>query len=112
MAQGKNVGHPGFSHRHRERSENLDAGIKISMNSKSMSNAMGNTRLFRSLSYALVFLMMVCGAMTIGILIQNALPRWHSGMIAGIMLFIVIDRLYTYHQLKPLTPLSSQWAIA
>jgi hypothetical protein len=73
---------------------------------------MGNTKLFRSLSYALVFLMMVCGALTIGILIQNALPGWHSGMIAGIMLFIVIDRLYTYHQLKPLTPLSSEWAMA
>ena len=40
------------------------------------------------------------------------LPGWHSGIIAGILLFIVIDRLYTYRQLKSLTPLSSEWAIA
>src|SRR5258705_2556900 len=82
------------------------------MNSKSISNAMGNAKGFRSISYALVFLMMVCGAMTIGILIQNALPGWHSGIIAGIMLFIVIDRLYTYQQLKSLTLFSSEWIIA
>lgn len=50
--------------------------------------------------------------MTIGILIQNAWPGWHSGLIAAVMLFIVIDRFYTYQQLKSLTPLSSEWAIA
>jgi uncharacterized protein DUF4129 len=82
------------------------------MNSKSISNAMGNAKGFRSISYALVFLMMVCGVMTIGSLIQNALPGWHSGIIAGIMLFIVIDRLYTYQQLKSLTLFSSEWVMA
>ena len=82
------------------------------MNSKSMSNAIGNAKLFRFISYSLVFLMMVCSALTLGILIQNALPGWHSGIIATVMLLIVIDRFYTYHQLKPLTPLSSEWAIA
>src|SRR5215217_4745260 len=82
------------------------------MNSKSMSNAIGNAKLFRFISYSLVFLMMVCSALTLGILIQNALPGWHSGIIATVMLLIVIERFYTYHQLKPLTPLSSEWAIA
>ena len=82
------------------------------MNSRSISNAIGNAKRFRSISYALVFLMMVCVAMTIGILIENALPGWHSGIIVSVMLFIVIDRLYTYQQLKPLTLFSSEWMIA
>jgi hypothetical protein len=76
------------------------------------ANAIRNQKVFRSISYALVFLMMSCVAMTIGNLIHNTLPDWHSGIIAGILVFIVIDRLYTYRQLKSLTPLSSEWAIA
>ena len=82
------------------------------MNSRSISNAMRNARGFRSISYGLVFLMMVCAAMPIGILIQGAFPGWHSGIIAGIMLFIVLDRLYTHPQLKSLTLFSTEWAIA
>jgi uncharacterized protein DUF4129 len=82
------------------------------MNSRSISNAIGNAKGFRSISYTLVFLMMVCVAMTISILIQNAFPNWHSVLIAGLMLFIVTDRLYTYHQLKSLTLFSSEWVIA
>jgi Domain of unknown function (DUF4129) len=82
------------------------------MKSRSISNAIGNAKGFRSISYGLVFLMMVCAAMSIGILIQNALPGWHSGVIASVMLFIVIDRFYTYQQLKSLTPLSLEWVMA
>jgi hypothetical protein len=82
------------------------------MKSRSISKAIGNVKAFRSISYAFVFLMMVCAAMTIGILIQNAWPGWHSGVIASVMLIIVLDRFYTYQQLKSLTPLSSEWAIA
>jgi hypothetical protein len=82
------------------------------MNPGSSSKAIGNERMFRPLSYTLVFLMMACVVMTIGNLIHNVLPYWHSGIIAGVLLFIVIDRLYTYRQLKPLTPLSSEWVIA
>ena len=81
------------------------------MNSR-ISKAMGNAKVFRSISYALVCMMMVCGVMTIGILVQNALPNWHSGIIAGVMVFIVIDRLYTFQQLKSLTLFSSEWVIA
>ena len=82
------------------------------MNSRSSSNAIGNSKVFRSLSYVLVFLMMACAVMTISMVIQNVLPHWNSGIIAGVMLFIVIDRLYTYRQLKSLTPLSSEWVIS
>jgi Domain of unknown function (DUF4129) len=82
------------------------------MNSSSISNAMRNARGFRSISYGLVFLMMVCAAMPIGILIQGIFPSWHSGIIAGLLLFIVLDRLYTHSQLKSLTLFSSEWAIA
>ena len=56
--------------------------------------------------------MMVCGVMTLGNLIHALLPHWRSGIMAGILLFIIIDRLYTFRQLKSLTPLSSEWAMA
>ena len=82
------------------------------MNSGSTSNAGRNRKMFRFLSYMLVFLMMACVIMTVGSLIQNILPDWHSGIIAGILLFIVMDRLYTYRHLKSLTPFSSEWVIA
>jgi hypothetical protein len=82
------------------------------MNRNSSSNALGNEKMFRFASYALVFLMMACVLMTFASLIQNLLPHWHSGVIAGVLLLIVIDRLYTYQQLKPLTFLSSEWVTA
>ena len=68
--------------------------------------------MFRFAGYGLVFLMMACVLMTLGSLIQNLSPNGHAGVIAGVLLFIVIDRLYTYRQLKSLTVLSSEWAIA
>ena len=82
------------------------------MNGTSGANARGNEKAFRFLSYTLVFLLMACTAMTIGSLIHSVLPEWHSGIIAGVLLFIVADRLYTYRQLKPLTTLSAEWALA
>lgn len=78
----------------------------------SSSNAARNERAFRFLSYTLVFLMLVCAVMTVGTLINNVLPGWHTGILASVMLFIVIDRLYTFRQLKTLPPFSSEWAIA
>ena len=71
-----------------------------------------NEQKFRSVSYAFVFLMMACMVLTINVLIHNLLPDWHSGIMAGILLFIVIDRLYLHRYLKSLTPWSSEWAIA
>ena len=82
------------------------------MNTGTTPDIRGNEKAFRLLSYILVFLMMASAAMTVGILIQNVLPAWHAGIIAGFLLFIVIDRLYTYRQLRSLTPLSSEWAMA
>lgn len=82
------------------------------MNPRSKTNASRNEKAFRSFSYTLVFLMMVCAIITVGNLIHTLVPHWHSGIIAGILLFIVVDRLYTYRHLKSLTPLSSEWAIA
>ena len=67
---------------------------------------------FHLFSYTLVFLMMACVAMTFSILIHSVMPGWHSSIIAGILLFIVIDRLYTYQGLKSITALSSEWFIA
>jgi hypothetical protein len=81
------------------------------MNQSSNFNMTGNEKAFRFISYTLVFLMMACFAMTIGILIQNAIPGWSSDIIAGITLFIVIDRLYTYKRMKSLIPFSREWAL-
>lgn len=61
--------------------------------------------------YTLIFLMMACLALTVSILIHG-LTSWHAGIIAGVLLFIVIDRLYTYRQMRSMTPWSSEWAIA
>lgn len=66
---------------------------------------------FRLFSYTLVFLMMTCIVMTLSIVIRNGAPGWHSGIIAGILLFIVFDRLYTYQGLKYVTSLSSEWLV-
>ena len=82
------------------------------MNQGSTPNILRNVNLFRVLGYILVFLMTACAVMTLGMLIQNVLPGWHSGVISGILLFIVIDRLYTYRSVRSLTPLSSEWAIS
>jgi hypothetical protein len=82
------------------------------MNQRSVSTSVGNKRAFRFISYALVFLLMACVLMTLGALIQNVLSSWHAGIITAVLLFIVIDRLYTYGQLKSLTPLSSEWVTA
>ena len=82
------------------------------MNQRSVSTSIGNKRAFRFVSYALVFLLMACVLMTLGALIQNVLPGWHAGIVSGVLLFIVIDQLYTYRQLKSLTPLSSEWVTA
>jgi hypothetical protein len=82
------------------------------MNSVSTSNTARNQRVFRAISYMLVFLMMACSILTMGILINMTLPDWHAGIIMGVLLFIVIDRIYTYRHLKSLTPLSAEWGIA
>ena len=81
------------------------------MNPGSASTPLGHEKAFRFFSYTLVFLIMVSVAITMGSLIRAVLPDWHSGIIAGVLLFIVADRLYTYRQLKSLTTLSSEWAI-
>ena len=74
-------------------------------------SVMHNEKAFRFFSYTLVFLIMASVALTMGSIIRAVLPDWHSSIIAGVLLFIVVDRLYTYRQLKPLTTLSSEWAM-
>ncbi len=81
------------------------------MNANSGLNAIANEKVARSISILLVFLMMACAIMTVGNLIQNLVPGWHSGILAGAMLFIVAERLYTYRRSKSLALLSAEWAI-
>jgi Domain of unknown function (DUF4129) len=79
------------------------------MSSKIDPTATESLRTFRFMSYGLVFLMQVCLVMTIDGLIQSAVPEWPSGIIIGIMLFIAMDRLYTYRWFKPLQLFSPEW---
>jgi hypothetical protein len=72
-------------------------------------NPAGNEKTTRAISYVLLLLMMVCFVMTINSLVQNAMPSWPSGIISGVILFIVLDRFYTYQSFKPLTPLGADW---
>lgn len=81
------------------------------MNAGQRSNALGNERVFRILGYGLVFMLMACTVLTMSILINTLFPDWHSGLIAGAALFVVVDRLYTYRQMKSLALLSPEWAI-
>jgi hypothetical protein len=90
----------------------MGAGIEAGMNPAPTSRTTQNRKMFRWISYTLVFLMMACGVMTIAILLGNVAPGWHASIIAAILLFITIDRLYTYRQLRSLTLLSSEWMIA
>ena len=75
-------------------------------------NLTANEKVFRFASYLLVFMMMVCAVMTLGAFLNNLAPGWHAGIIASLLLFVVLDRLYTYRQLRSMTRLSKEWAIA
>jgi hypothetical protein len=75
------------------------------------TRAAAREKLFRPISYTLVFLMMSCIVLTLSVLVRSLLPGWHAGIMAGILLFIILDRLYIHKQLKSLTPLSSEWAV-
>src|SRR5436190_18234255 len=81
------------------------------MNQSSNFNAVENQKTFRFISYMLVFLMLACCVMVVGILIQNALLGWSSDIIAGIIIFVVIDRLYTYKRMKRLIPFNREWTL-
>jgi hypothetical protein len=82
------------------------------MKTVSRTNALENERAFHLISYALVFLMMGCTILTISILIDSLFPEWHTAILAGAALLVVIDRLYTYRQMKSLTFLSTEWLIS
>jgi hypothetical protein len=82
------------------------------MKPASQTNSIENERIFRLLSYALVFLLMGCTILVLNILIVSVFPRWHFAMIAGVALFVVIDRLYTFRQTKKLALLSTEWMVA
>lgn len=81
------------------------------MSATAASNALRNERAFRAISYALVFLMIICVIMAVSRLLHNFLPGWHSGVIAGVMLLIVIDRLLLHQRLKSLSSFSTEWAL-
>lgn len=81
------------------------------MSTSSSSRSFENQKRFRSVSYTLVFLMMACVVLTTSILVHNLLPDWRSSVMAGILLFVLVDRLYTYRHMKSLTFLSREWVM-
>ncbi len=81
------------------------------MNPRARFNALENERTFRFISYALVFLMLICVIMAIGTFLHNAASGWPSNIFVGVMLLIVIDRLYTYPRFRSLRPFSSEWLV-
>jgi len=78
----------------------------------SRRNALENQRVFHIISYVLVFLLMGCTILTLSILMDSVFPGWHAAIIAGAAMFVVIDRLYTYRQMKSMTFLSTEGLIA
>ncbi len=78
----------------------------------SRTNALKNEKAFHFISYALVFLLMGCTVLTFSILVASIFPGWHTAIIAGAALLVVIDRLYTYRQVKSLTFLSTEWLVS
>ena len=82
------------------------------MSSRLKSTAIANERIYRSISYVLVFLMMACFALSVSILVTSVFPEWHAGILAGVALFVVLDCLVTYGYFKTLTFLSSEWLMA
>ncbi len=81
------------------------------MNSNATANALGNARVFRIISYVLVFLMTLCVIIAASGLIHNAVPSWPSDVMAGVMLLVAIDRIYTYPRFKSLLVLSGEWLL-
>jgi hypothetical protein len=81
------------------------------MSAHPQTRATAREKLFRPVSYTLVFLMMACMVLTLSVLVRSLLPGWHAGIMAGILLFIILDRLYIHKQLQSLTPLSSEWVV-
>lgn len=75
------------------------------------TQAAAREKRFRPISYTLVFLMMACIVLTLSVLVRSLLPDWHAEIMAGILLFILLDRLYVHKQLQSLTPLSSEWVV-
>src|ERR1051325_1603733 len=80
------------------------------MNPESRLSA-GSLRIFQAVSYALVFLMTACMGMIVANLIHNAFPDWSSGVISGIMLLVVVDRLVMHSRVKTLTSFTTDWML-
>ncbi|MFL7870133.1 MAG: DUF4129 domain-containing protein [Anaerolineales bacterium] len=71
-----------------------------------------NESVFRTISYILVTLMVVCGALTFGNLVNRYMSAWPTTAIAIISAMIVLDRLYTYQKTKSFPILSKERLLA
>jgi hypothetical protein len=71
-----------------------------------------NESVFRTISYILVTLMIVCGVLTFGNLVNRYVNTWSTAATAIVSALIVLDRLYTYQKMKSFPILSEEWLLA
>ena len=71
-----------------------------------------NESVFRTISYILVTLMIVCGVLTFGNLVNRYVNTWSTAATAIVSALIVLDRLYTYQKMKSFPILSGEWLLA
>lgn len=68
-----------------------------------------NERVFRRISYALVWLMMVCAAHTLSVLVGHIVAGWPVAWLPVLMGFIAFERLFTHGRARGLLPFSAGW---
>jgi hypothetical protein len=71
-----------------------------------------NESVFRTISYILVILMIVCGVLTFGNLVNRYVNTWPTAATAIVSALIALDRLYTYQKMKSFPILSGEWLLA
>ena len=71
-----------------------------------------NESIFRAIGYVLVILMVTCGVLTFGYLVNRYMSSWPTTAVAIVCALIVLDRLYTYQQMKSFPILSGERMLA
>jgi hypothetical protein len=70
-----------------------------------------NENLARLVSYSLVAMMMVCGALTIISLVSQVFVIWRPWYLVALILGASLEMLYSYRRFKALTVLSKEWTV-
>ncbi|MGD2155492.1 MAG: hypothetical protein PVG32_01365, partial [Anaerolineales bacterium] len=63
-------------------------------------------------SYILVSLMMGSAALVLIQLVQRISPEWQATYLPGVVVFVALERLYTYRYQQGISPFSKQWVVS